>query len=102
VYGQYAWRGARAFSMVKGGVAALLYEHVLQLDVMMPDSAATAAGILTLSGTDLDTVGSFVAQIHEFWAPLVEIAVADFLLYRQLGAACAVPIVCGAGTEPIL
>jgi hypothetical protein len=90
-------RSTRTISMVKGGVAALLYEQVLSLDLVVPESTATAAGILTLSGTDIDTVGALVAQIHDLWACAVEIAIGDYLLYRQLGAACAVPIALGSG-----
>lgn len=67
--------------------------------MVTPD--VSSAGILTLSGTDIDTLASFVAGIHDIWGCAVEIAIADWLLYRQLSAACAMPICCGLGMAPI-
>ena len=95
VNGHYSWRTARIISMIKGGVSALLYEQALGLEVVCPD--VSSAGILTLSATDIDILAAFASSIHEIWSCIVEIAIADWLLYRQLGAACAMPICCGLG-----
>ncbi|KAH8806029.1 ABC transporter [Xylogone sp. PMI_703] len=60
--GQYEWRVYRAASMMKGSVAALIYENSLHLSITSPS------------------------------VRIVEIAIAIYLIARQLGAASAMPI----------
>lgn len=55
------------------------------------------AGI-TLIGTDTETIIGGMNMFHELWANLVEIAIATWLIYRELGPACAMPIALAVGT----
>lgn len=57
---------------------------------MSPDMKPAAA--LTMMNTDIETIVAGVHHIHELWGSIVEIAIADFLIYKQLGAACAMPL----------
>ncbi|RAH69778.1 putative ABC multidrug transporter [Aspergillus aculeatinus CBS 121060] len=48
---------------------------------------------VTLMGTDVERITSGFFSIHDLWACLIDIAVAIFLLARQLGVASVVPVV---------
>jgi hypothetical protein len=81
--------------MLKGSVVGLIYQESLRLDLTSPGVSPTAA--LTLISADTDTVVQCVYQLNEVWASVVEIAVADYLIYRQMGAACAMPFAVAFG-----
>lgn len=48
---------------------------------------------VTLMGTDVERIVTGFFSIHDLWACLIDIGVAIFLLARQLGVACLVPVV---------
>jgi ATP-binding cassette, subfamily C (CFTR/MRP), member 1 len=93
--GQYEWRIHRAATMMRGSLIALVYEKSLELDITSPNVSPSAA--LTLIGTDTETVIQGVVQVHEIWGSLLEIGIGIYLLNRELGAACAVPIAFSIG-----
>ena len=43
--------------------------------------------------TDIERIRQGMLQMHAFWAGIVEVAIASFLLYRSLGVAFVAPIV---------
>ncbi|KAF4311832.1 Metal resistance protein YCF1-like protein 2 [Botryosphaeria dothidea] len=86
--GQYEWRIYRAASMMRGAIVPCIYNKTLRLD----SSAVSSADALTLISTDIDTIVQGIVQLHETWGGLVEIGIAVYLIYRQLGAACAMPV----------
>ncbi|KAL0941776.1 ABC multidrug transporter [Colletotrichum truncatum] len=88
--GQYEWRAQRAASMTRGSTTALVYQKALRLDLTSPN--VSPSGALTLVGTDSEQIGQGINQLHEIWASLVEIAIGIYLIYRQVGAACAMPV----------
>ncbi|KAI3540901.1 ABC transporter [Colletotrichum abscissum] len=88
--GQYDWRNQRAASMTRGSTTALVYRKALRLDLTSPNVSPSAA--LTLVGTDSETISQGIMQLHEVWSGLVEIGIGIYLIYRQLGAACAMPV----------
>ncbi|TLD19247.1 hypothetical protein PspLS_09793 [Pyricularia sp. CBS 133598] len=88
--GQYEWRMYRAASMMRGSMVPLIYQKSLQLDSTTSTVAPSAA--LTLMSTDIETIANGIVQLHETWGSLVEIALSMYLIWRQLGAACAMPI----------
>ncbi|KAK0370729.1 ABC transporter [Colletotrichum limetticola] len=88
--GQYDWRNQRAASMTRGSTTALVYRKALRLDLTSPDVSPSAA--LTLVGTDSETISQGIMQLHEVWSGLLEIGIGIYLIYRQLGAACAMPV----------
>lgn len=49
-------------------------------------------------GTDIEKIVLSFRQVHEMWASALEIAVAVWLLERQIGAASAVPGILAIGT----
>lgn len=91
--GQYEWRIYRAASMMRGAIVPCIYNKTLRLD----SSAVSSADALTLISTDIDTIVQGIVQLHETWGGLVEIGIAVYLIYRQLGAACAMPVAFSIG-----
>ncbi|KAK1450990.1 ABC transporter [Colletotrichum cuscutae] len=88
--GQYDWRNQRAASMTRGSTTALVYRKALRLDLTSPN--VSPSGALTLVGTDSETISQGIMQLHEVWSGLLEIGIGMYLIYRQLGAACAMPV----------
>ncbi|KAL2881878.1 hypothetical protein SGCOL_002614 [Colletotrichum sp. CLE4] len=39
-----------------------------------------------------ETISQGITQLHEVWSGLLEIGIGIYLIYRQLGAACAMPV----------
>lgn len=75
---------------MRGSVVGLIYQKALRLDLNSRD--VSPDGALTLMSTDTEVVMHSVLQVHEVWSAVVEIAIGIWLLYRELGAACAMPV----------
>ncbi|TDZ58384.1 ABC transporter atnG [Colletotrichum trifolii] len=88
--GQYEWRTHRAASIMRGSTTALVYRKALRLNLTSPK--VSPSGALTLVGTDSEQIVPAANQIHEVWSGLMEIGIGIYLIYRQLGAACAMPV----------
>lgn len=56
------------------------------------DSAA-----LTLMGSDVERVVQALRLFHEVWASVPEMAIAVWLLSRQISFACIVPLIVSLG-----
>nr|POE50463.1 abc transporter c family member 9 [Quercus suber] len=93
--GLYSWYARRTASMMRASIGGLLYHESLRLDIMSPSVVPTAA--LTLMSTDIEIIIIGLYQVHEMWAAAIEIAIAMYLVWRQLGAACAMPISVAVG-----
>ncbi|KAK3311928.1 ABC transporter [Apodospora peruviana] len=79
----------RFISMTRGGLVAVIYERLIQLrTVDLNDSAA-----VTLMSTDIERIRFGLLNLHEFWAVPIEVALASWLLYNQLGVAFVAPLV---------
>ncbi|KND86897.1 Canalicular multispecific organic anion transporter 2 [Tolypocladium ophioglossoides CBS 100239] len=89
--GQYEWRNYRAATMMRGSLIPLVYQKSLLLDSSASSTFSPTAA-LTLVSTDIETITSGLVQVHETWSNLVEIAIAIYLLERQLGAACVMGV----------
>jgi hypothetical protein len=75
---------------MRGSVIGLVYQKSLRLDLTSPE--VSPEGALTLVTTDVETISQGVVYLHEIWGALLEIAIGIYLLYRELGAACAMPV----------
>lgn len=95
--GQYERSIARAETMMRGSLSALVYAKATRLELLTSSSSSSpsvsAAGSLTLVATDTAQAAAGARQLHELWAGVLEIGVGTYLLARELGgAACAVPV----------
>lgn len=86
----------RAVTLMRGGLVPCIYKKTLTLET----SEVNLAASLTLMSTDIETINDGVVQLHEIWASAIEIAVAIYLLKRQLGAAGGVPAAFALGKIP--
>lgn len=86
--GQYQHFTYRAITMMRGGMISMLYNKAT--DVKLTD--VDAASSLTLMSADIERIVAGMQTGHELWSNTLEVVLAIYLLSRQLGAACAVPI----------
>lgn len=86
--GQHQHLTFRAITMVRGQLISLLFDKATSMSMTVADPTA----VLTLMSADIERIDMGWRTAHEVWANLVEIGVAAFLLERQLGVACVVPI----------
>lgn len=71
----------------------MVYRHTTALRAVdVQDSAA-----ITLMGTDVERIVQALRFIHEVWASIPEIAVAVWLLARQMSYAALMPLVVALG-----
>jgi ATP-binding cassette, subfamily C (CFTR/MRP), member 1 len=75
--------------MVRGGLISMIYRKTAYLSLKDADPASS----LTLMSADIERIVQGWQTMHEIWANAFEIALAIYLLERQLGIACVVPIV---------
>jgi ATP-binding cassette, subfamily C (CFTR/MRP), member 1 len=74
--------------MVRGGVISLLYKKAGNMSLLNIDSSSS----VTLMSADVERIVLGMQSMHEIWSNPIEIGVAIYLLKRQLGLACLVPV----------
>ncbi|KAK4073442.1 uncharacterized protein Triagg1_5268 [Trichoderma aggressivum f. europaeum] len=84
----YKYENSRFIAKLRGGLIALVYQR--SLNIRTADEGDISA--VTLMGTDIERIASAMQLLHETWGSLVEIAIACWLLERQLFLACLAPI----------
>ncbi|OJJ45854.1 hypothetical protein ASPZODRAFT_98811 [Penicilliopsis zonata CBS 506.65] len=90
----YSRQVNRFITMTRSGLISIIYTHTTKLKGS--DLADTAA--VTLMGTDTERIVANMKLIHETWASILEVAIAVWLLERQLHVACLVPAVVAIGS----
>ncbi|KAL4732837.1 hypothetical protein BDV11DRAFT_176289 [Aspergillus similis] len=78
---------------IRGALDALIYRHTTSRKSQQVENERTA---MTLMGTDVERIVSGLRDVHELWASTVSIAIATWLLERQLSGACVVPLLLAA------
>jgi ATP-binding cassette, subfamily C (CFTR/MRP), member 1 len=78
----------RAMFMARAVLAGAVYRKTTEAKV----SAADDSAALTLMSADVERIRTGFLFIHEFWANPIEIALASWLLQRQLGTAFVAPL----------
>ncbi|CAI6342532.1 unnamed protein product [Periconia digitata] len=86
--GQYQHKTYRFITMMRGGLISMLYNKVTDISLKDVDVASS----ITLMSADIERIVTGMQTGHEIWSNSVEVAVAIFLLSRQLGVACAIPV----------
>ena len=86
--GQYQHLTYRAITMARGGLISMLFAKTSSLKANAVDPAQS----LTLMSADIERIWNGWQTMHEIWANIIEIALAIYLLDRQLGPACAIPL----------
>lgn len=94
LYWQHTYR---FIVMVRGGLISMIFQKTTTIspaDTMRHDP-------MVLMGTDIEKIALSLRQVHEVWASVIEIALALWLLERQMGAAFVAPAVLTLGTSTI-
>ncbi|KAB2571080.1 ABC transporter C family member 4 [Lasiodiplodia theobromae] len=78
----------RWVTMVRGSLVTAIYRKALNT----PSGSVTESAALTLMGTDVEKVIIGLEDTHEVWASILQVAVAVWLLERQVSWACVVPV----------
>lgn len=86
--GQYQHNTYRGITMVRGILVTMLYKKASCLSLTETDSANS----LTLMSADVERITQGWQTMHEIWANTAEIALAVYLLERQVGISCVVPV----------
>lgn len=79
----------RCVTQVRGGLVSLLYNKTAELRIGTVDPTAS----LTLMSSDIQRMTETLTLVHDLWCSVIEIGIAMFLLYLDLGAACAAPAI---------
>ncbi|KAK2036799.1 ABC transporter [Colletotrichum somersetense] len=79
----------RCLCMVRACLATAVYRKTVRAKISTTDSSAA----LTLMSADIERIRVGFMQFHEFWANPIQVALACWLLQRQIGAAFVAPIV---------
>ncbi|CAG8022334.1 unnamed protein product [Penicillium salamii] len=85
----YEHLGYRATTMLRGGLMALVFQHMISLPLASTDESSAMA----LFGSDIEMLAEyFYSVVCETWANVLQLALATWLLQTQVGAVCIAPI----------
>jgi hypothetical protein len=79
--------------MMRASMIDMMFRHV----TVMRDSDIESSAPVTLMNADIERISSGFRYVHDVWACIVEIPIALYLLWRQLGIASVAPIVVVVG-----
>ncbi|KAL8840168.1 MAG: hypothetical protein Q9176_004016 [Flavoplaca citrina] len=96
--GQYQHLTYRSITMARGGLISMLFAKI----TFVKANAADPASSLTLMSADIERITNGWQTMHECWANPIEVGIAIYLLERQLGPACAIPLGVAIGKLDIL
>ncbi|KAH0496963.1 hypothetical protein TgHK011_004301 [Trichoderma gracile] len=85
----YWHQNGRCVTMLRGVLVSAVFTRVTDVSVVAADDSAA----LTLMSSDVDVIGRAMREIHEFWANVLQIGIATWLLSKQIGYAAAGPII---------
>ncbi|CAG8907277.1 unnamed protein product [Penicillium egyptiacum] len=89
------WRQTyRLLTMIRSGLISMIYDQTIDMTAAdLTDSAA-----ITLMGTDVERIVTNLKNLHEAWASIIELGTAIWLLEREIGVACFIPLVISLGS----
>lgn len=85
----YSYQNLRFSLRIRGSLIALVFQRNVNT---RPVDMGDITGV-TLMGTDVERIVSGMQMFNELWGSLLDVAVAAWLLERQLSLACLAPIV---------
>jgi ATP-binding cassette subfamily C (CFTR/MRP) protein 1 len=79
--------------MFRGILVSTLYSKTLDVSII----AAGDSAALVLMSTDVERIVIALPALHEIWAAIAQVAIAAWLLQRELGFPFFVPVVLSFG-----
>lgn len=86
--GYYNYLLYRGIIVSRSTLINLVYRKSLTLHV----SSASKAAPLGLIGADVERIALTLEKVHDLWSCVIETGLAMFLLERQIGWPCVVPV----------
>lgn len=84
--------------MMRSGLISMIYDQTIDMTAAdLTDSAA-----ITLMGTDVERIVANLKNLHEAWASIIEVGIAIWLLEREIGVACFIPLVTSLGNNSLI
>ncbi|KAI1859369.1 hypothetical protein JX265_010372 [Neoarthrinium moseri] len=87
--GLYWYLHFRALTMIRGCLVSSISWKVIHLDMVQIDDPSAS---ITLMSTDIQQITLGLTNFHELWANTIQVGIAAYLLERQIGVACVMPI----------
>lgn len=85
----YWYRHQKFTALIRGMLVAAIFDNVTKLSSSSIENTAT----VTLMSTDIEKIQGGCRDLHEVWANTIEVALASWLLERQIGVSFLAPIV---------
>ncbi|KAK8079856.1 hypothetical protein PG997_007674 [Apiospora hydei] len=85
----YYNRASRMATMIRGMLVSAVYRKTIETSVTATGESAS----VTLMSTDVEAIARAARFIHDIWADIVQVAIATWLLSRQIGPAAVAPII---------
>ncbi|KIY02825.1 uncharacterized protein Z520_01290 [Fonsecaea multimorphosa CBS 102226] len=79
----------RCVTQLRGGLVSLLFQKTLELSIVTVDPSAS----LTLMSSDIQRIVDPIVLLHNTWGSIIEVCIAMYLLYLNLGSACYAPAI---------
>ena len=79
-------------AMLRGTLITSVFRKATLLPANGPASAADNAKTVTLMSADCERITRGLVPLHDLWADITQVAIATWLIERQLGVACVAPI----------
>ncbi|ETN39964.1 uncharacterized protein HMPREF1541_06191 [Cyphellophora europaea CBS 101466] len=79
----------RCCAQIRGGLVSLLYDKTLDLSIAAKDPNAA----LTLMSADIERMVQSLPLFHDVWCGILDLGIAMYLLYLNLGSACYAPAI---------
>lgn len=95
---KYKHKIYRSITMIRGGLISLISDTTLLLDATSSSDSAA----VTLMSTDVDRIIAGLEYCDFLWASPIEIAVALYLLWREIGLSCLMPLGISLGISLLL
>ncbi|KAL9569400.1 hypothetical protein ACKAV7_006455 [Fusarium commune] len=85
----YWHRNARSVTLLRGVLVSAVFSKATDLSITTTDDSAA----VTLMSSDVGVIVRAVREIHEFWANIIQLAIATWLLSTHIGYAAVGPII---------
>lgn len=89
VTGAFRHNVYRLMTMIRGGLISLIYNTTMKLDT----TSAQESAALTLMSTDIECIASGLEVFDCLWADPIEIGIAIYLLFSQIGLTSVAAVV---------
>lgn len=84
--------------MMRSGLISMIYDQTIDMTTAdLTDSTA-----ITLMGTDVERIMANLKNLHEAWASIIEVGIAIWLLEREIGVVCFIPLVTSLGNNSLI